>query len=292
MCHPTLIQLATMADDSITIRRVSMIGLGGGHGKAVMLTGEQEIEGRIYFCLGRSNRALTSALHKYYALPMEVIDYMVHKRDEVVDKLINDGVVMADPMGEEEAPQDIMHGPGRAQKYALANVPNIVSVEFDPFITDDGARIESWTMQCVSTPKRGVSLTVELTKELFVFLKHVSNSAACTTLMAEGVAAENLRVCGKRPAADADLPAISVEFVKYRFQNNYVRMACTYRCSQGTWKMHQQVVPPQGNLPYNAWEKQVNAVQDNLVAYYEKHHHEASDCDGGDCPDAAPDSDA
>ena len=154
----------------------------------------------------------------------------------------------------------------------------MIELELPTFVTPDGQRVEEHTMRVVSTPKRRVNITMEITTENFEWLAK---------------AAQLEWDCGARPAEtralpvdeDVDLPELAPPCKYRKGMNGKLKIVCYYR-QHGVWKMHQKVVNRGFLDDKTNFEANVRKCEAEVMGFYSAHHDHTSPEGSPEEPDA------
>lgn len=157
----------------------TVLVLSGGHlGKKKLQLECETIENLDFFCLSKSNRGLATALgaEGSAAQPFQehsLLDYMKKHRNDAVDELIKTARRSADPLADSDAlGNQAPIEKDRAKLFHEAQVPHVIDLHFQEFVTGSGKRVPPTTIKVISTPKRHCLVSMEGSCANFEWLLH------------------------------------------------------------------------------------------------------------------------
>ena len=211
----------------------------------------------------------------------EIFSHMIKLRDAKVDSLIASSKVADDPMADVQAIASItLPSLGRPQAFAKADVPGFVELSFDEFVTPEGVRIEAHVVKVVTTPKRGVALTIEAAPANFEWLRW-----ACQVQWGSQRASTKRQL--KRTLTLDELPDLEWPLKYGRDSAGGVVIMCHYRGEAGRWIRHQKRLDVSFKEDDVIMERMVRQCADAVLAF-----HAANDVEPSGHAEQAPVGDA
>ena len=136
------------------------------------------IEGKEFIALNKQDRKLARALGIQIGErnPWEGNHFLMQLaniRDSAVDSLIHRARMDDDPCGDaddNDSPLDVQFKKGRMKLFEASNVPASIEIVYPGFTTAEGMRIPDTTLNVISTPKRGTTVTMEATDRNLDFI--------------------------------------------------------------------------------------------------------------------------
>ena len=157
---------------------------------------------------------------------------------------------------------------GKRQKlYTDANVPEIIEILHPPFTARDGTRFPATPIKVISTYKKKVSPTVELTAENLTFFSVAAHH--CNFVCPPATAGND----DDKDDFDYQIDEPNVHWTKRG--NNQWRLAVSVRQSNGKWTTQYKSVP----LLDEAREHNDEIIRrqaKELQMWYDKHHNPQS----------------
>ena len=196
--------------------------------------------GKLFLNLNKYDRDLARSIGclmgKVY--PFEGYNFFEHLqvlRDTITDNLIMAFMFTDDPGADAAAadPAHVVPSNGRATLFHQAAIPPLLTLTHPPFTIgegDDARVVAAHDFTVVSSPKRGINLSIELTPENLDWLVDVA-FVKWTDVPHKPDATE-----------DIVLPTLTMENVKWGRRASKHYLTCRYRTSDGMWKRHQQLV--------------------------------------------------
>jgi hypothetical protein len=228
------------------------------------------VQGMHFVVLNKGDRGLAKSMGFVMKdrAPMRsttLLEHLCKMRDEAVDCYIMEYQATDDPHADASATESRkVPSRGREKAFDTAKVPEVLRITTPPFTCNDGSRVEARELNVISTPKRGVSVSVELVESTLEWLTkaiHVTWE------------------CKKRAREAPDMPRIE-EPLRWRKRGNSYSIVCDYfDASERAWKSHQETI--KSIVDADAFTAMMRATEAFALAFYTKHH-------GEDSTDAAP----
>ena len=211
-------------------------------------------------------RSLGCDIGKVY--PFEGYNFFEHLqvlRDTITDQMIMAFMFADDPCADAAAaePAHVVPSTGRAKLFQQAAIPPLLTLTHPPFTIGegDGARdVAAHDFTVVSSPRRGVNLSIELTPENLDWLADISYVK--WTDVPEKTDATD----------DVALPPLTMDNVKWSRRPGKHYLTCRYRASDGLWKRHTQLV----NVVADPELMQgiVTYIENKVQKFYDENHHD------------------
>jgi hypothetical protein len=227
----------------------------------------QGIGGDDFFVLDKSDRAFAKAMGMNVSIPNPFktafcFQELAKKRDAAVDALIMAHIHQNDPMADESIATLVPKN--RAKAYADANVPQTLAIVWPAFVTADGARWQEHSVFVVTTPRRGVKVTMHLTEPNLEWLM-----AAIPSFADDG---SDAKASGDPHVVDLLQPAC--KWRKLGAARTPV-IQCTYMKADGVWKSH--TITPRLYDDAELTLRSVREAENKMQAFYDAHHCDVAD---------------
>ena len=248
----------------------------GGWLQSPWAVNSKMIDGRDFITLVLGDRCLARALgmnmsERSPLAKCSIFSYMAEARDAKVDELIFAAKVSKDPMAEasasDQAAASRMPSRGRAVAFEEAEVPDTISIKMGAVVTPDGQRVEEHTLRVVTTPKRGASVTMEVTAENFEWLRMAAQVDWDIVARPEKRSIDELD--------DTTLPERQPPLKYQKTPTGKLNIICNY-FQDGAWKKHQKVLGVNINSDNSSLEAIVRSCESDVLAFYSSHHERTS----------------
>lgn len=248
-----------MGDDNIvkplTLNRGSIV-IQGGLLKKPWVVKPLDFDGHEFVPLSRSDKFVIKA---FGCEVVNIIHYLVHLRNEAVDKLIIDKLVADDPMGDRSLMK--IEGP-RQIAFAQAEIPERIDIVCKAFTTPDGKRHAPFVATTIASPRRGSMLHLRL------------DDANLNWLLAAASASEQFEIPEaerNNKREDNDLPNIDQPNVKWRRRSDGAPMlCCSYIDADGVSQNHMKAIPK--STGSTTFEELAMDVAADVQSFYEAHN--------------------
>ena len=249
------------------------------------------VDGIDYVNLQMTDRSLAKAMGMKMSdrSPLQGCDifaHMIKMRDAKVDAIIGANRVADDPMADVSASSSVpVLSAGRPQVFATAKVPASIDVSFDAFVTPEGHRIEEHTLKIITTPKRGLPVTVEALPANFEWLR-----MACQVKWEEQPKKKK-RVLRRTLSID-ELPPLDWPLQYWKDPTSGATcIICYYRGEDGKYRTHRKKLEMPGEEDGNITERLIKHCAASVLAFFESNQCELGGAEEEDAA-AAPLQDA
>ena len=254
-----------MDDDEPFVVTAELVVRGGGLSLPWVVQ-TKSVEDRVFITLKQTCAAFARAMGRPAKAPWAgnvFLNQLQKLRDDCVDEAIMERLKDEDPLADSASTSLKMRG--RYQLYQEVGMPQLIELTWPSFITNCGDRIDEHKFLVISTPKRGMAVSMELLPENLQWCKLAI--AQC-----EG------EVGVKRPILDEfDLPLLQQPNCKWRRRGDRVAITCRYRTKEGTWHTHSAT--PTEISDYEMFCTIVRDAEAKVQAFYEQHHVEQEDAE-------------
>ena len=251
------------------------IVIEGGWLQSPWAVNAKEIDGRDFITLVMGDRCLARALGMNMSdrsplAKCSIFAHIADIRDAKVDELLFAAKANKDPMADatssDQAASCRMPSRGRATAFEQAAIPGTIEIKVGGFVTPEGQRVEEHTLHVVTTPKRGASVTMEITAENFEWLLAAAQVDWDTAVKPDKRSDE---------LDESTLPHLEQPLKYQKTQNGKLQICCNYR-KQGVWRKHQKVVNVSINSDNSSLEAIVRTCESEVMMFYSSNHEKMS----------------
>ena len=244
----------------------------GGGLKSPWVLDCMTLDGSDFVALSLGDRSLAKAMGMVMAerAPLagcSIFPHMVRLRDNAVDAFIRSSSAANDPMADVVEDTSAVPTRGRPMLFANAQVPAVIEIAFDAFVTPEGKRIEAHSMRVVTTPKRGFRLTIEAAPANFKWLMH-----ACQVDWADTSAPKKREL----PQCSLDgLPELEAPLKYHRDRADNISIMCNFRSADGSWHRHFKRLDTTFMADTVVMQGVAKHCAETVIDFYNEYHHDA-----------------